>query len=362
MCARPSRSRCRGSSPARAGSTAAPRRGRRNPPPRSRRPRARRRSGAAARRSRTGSRGERTVRRAPSARRWSGCRPSTSFARHRSWSGPRARVMCLGSGSCTMMPWISGSRFSRRIVARSSPSVMKPGQVHLLRAHPDLGARLCVGTHVDPRGLVGAHEHGREAGLYPAVDERHRALGHLRLDLRGDRPAVQDRCGHGRILPTVRVGSPEELVRRDDRRSRRRDHPQGRFASRPRSRRPRGVRSPASRRSVRLASPSKWLQYIERAVEVLTCSAGLSPLPSVPAEYAARFEPGVDPRDHRTHETREARGSTSRTPRPRRTTAARTRRPSCRPARASRPVRSAVASREAVAAESIHCAQHEHAS
>ena len=51
-----------------------------------------------------------------------GCSPSTSFsgAIVRCTSSSRR---CGGIGSCTMMPWISGSRLRRRRVARSSPSV-----------------------------------------------------------------------------------------------------------------------------------------------------------------------------------------------------------------------------------------------
>ena len=55
----------------------------------------------------------------PTFHGWS---PSTSFSGATvRWTSSSRR--CAGSGSCTMIPWISGSRFRRRSVAISSPSV-----------------------------------------------------------------------------------------------------------------------------------------------------------------------------------------------------------------------------------------------
>ena len=62
-----------------------------------------------------------------------------------------------------MMPWMSGSRFSRRRVASSSPSVTYGGQIDLLGSDADVGARLVLRAHVDARGLVVAHQDGRQA-------------------------------------------------------------------------------------------------------------------------------------------------------------------------------------------------------
>jgi hypothetical protein len=43
-----------------------------------------------------------------------------------------------------MIPWISGSRFSRRIVARSSPSVMNPGMSTCSERIPTSEQALCL--------------------------------------------------------------------------------------------------------------------------------------------------------------------------------------------------------------------------
>ena len=62
-----------------------------------------------------------------------------------------------------MMPWISGSRFSRRIVGEQVVLGHESGQVDLLGADADVGAGLVLGADVDAGGLVVAHEDGGEA-------------------------------------------------------------------------------------------------------------------------------------------------------------------------------------------------------
>jgi len=70
-------------------------------------------------------------------------------------------------------------------------------EVDLLRAHPDLSTGLVLGPEIDARCLVVADKNRGESWLGAAIHERHGALGDLRLDLRRDRPAVQDGGAHG---------------------------------------------------------------------------------------------------------------------------------------------------------------------
>ena len=72
-----------------------------------------------------------------------GCRPSTSFSGSIAiCSGSSLR--CPGTGSCTMMPWISGSRFSRRIVASTLSSVTKAGRSTCSERIPTSAEALCL--------------------------------------------------------------------------------------------------------------------------------------------------------------------------------------------------------------------------
>ena len=72
------------------------------------------------------------------------------------------------------------------------------GQLVVKRAHAGLGGLLVLAPDVDLGAGIGAHEHGGETGLRPALgDQLAHALGDAFADRAGDGRAVEDLCAHG---------------------------------------------------------------------------------------------------------------------------------------------------------------------
>ena len=127
---------------------------------------------------------------------FTGVSPSTSLA------GRIAPVMApesmwSGSGSWSRIPLTSGSPFSRSSSGLELVLRRLRRQLVVDRDDAHLLARLALHPHIDVRGGVVAHEHGRESRRDAPRPQLGHLGGHPLAHLRGHGLAVDDRAlGH----------------------------------------------------------------------------------------------------------------------------------------------------------------------
>ena len=154
---------------------------------------------------------------------FTGWKPSTSFA------GSIAAItfcasICGGSGSCTRMPCTAGSALRRPTSASSSASLVVAGRPVIERAHAAADGQLHPCCRRRPRS-PGCCRPARPRG--PGVMPRSRAsrctVRDLAAQVRRDRLAVDDLCGHARpLMPVSSTALPDRadfLQRRGERRT-----------------------------------------------------------------------------------------------------------------------------------------------